>query len=1614
MRTKQHLLMLLALFLAATSTAFADKTETTANYTVDFNTPISVAAHDFAVAAGWSHAVESVNSYYGDSYYVSYVYTAHDGVDSTGALLVENQSIGSYYSPTAVKDLLVTPKLSGTATIKVKAQTAYSSALAFYNVTFDSNGKPVRSKVIDADIPALVKDSFITVTLPQTENGYVGIYGQYVYFDDFHADYASTVLHNRMSIEDVVSLTPEENYCNENNKFQVSAKVVVKNSGDLTLAADTANYALGIYNVTADTLLYTLPLTQTLAPGAVSDTILVSALVDGTAFPDRNRYDVIELLNLNHTQIGWVNPHAYAPVLVVKDFRGATLTSGIAQHFGTRQHDYTLTYTIANTGSAPLEISAISVGSDFQTSLTAPATVDAFSSTALSITMPATTQGKKADTLRIATNAGDFLMPIDGTVIDSTLWYADFEEGELPFNMIAGENWSVEAYSEYLNLDGNYYNLRSKYATPLTKVISPLLNVAEGDSITFDAGRIGYESVLNIYYSADRKNWTLVRTLSVNPENEADKFSTDYEQAGYYSYVYYPKTFSIKNIPAGRWYMAFESGNAYVDNICGYHLATVDHDVILNSSSIPAKGMVNSELTATASLTNLTAKAEQSGNYTAELVFDNDVVVTTEGPTLEPGKATDVTFTLTPHAAGTHKAFARFTFGDLVLTTDTVDLVIAEESGEKDVVVGNPTKFSREASPLSMYNNNSNSETIYTEEMLSAKGIKAGQKISGLTYYGYFTSGTETTVHVRAYIENTADATIAEAEHDTTTMTKAFEGACAYTHQGSKTAPVPMLSLAFNEPFVYTGGNLRVSVAHGKEAGFNNSWASVYFEQDADDTEHSRARGYDWSVSNSTWTAVGLPVTHFTVIAEPTVVLGTVTDGEEAVEGAVVRLIKGNVEYTDTTAADGTFKVNVVQAGEKYELNVQAEGYQTYSDSLLVEGDTVSNVAVVLSKPAPAMLPRIYAGIYQSDSWATPQRGIYQFKPESTISFTKLSPQEDEPTLAPLGGAAVYDGKLHGVYYTYNEGYVFEYVEYDTRSWQRTRTEFVQYNNLAATSNVSLDPTTGKVWGQFYNFNLDYQVVDRKWASVDYDNLKKTIIDQLNLKLVSTAINSKGRCYVIDDQGKLYTMNQNTATTEEVGATGLTLNTAKPMSAAFDLSGDVLYWAAQTSDGHSGLYTVDTLTAQATLVALFPANEVVVNMWIPLPEANAQAPDSVRSLSAQFEGSSLSGTVAFTMPTTTYGGDELHEPVAYRISDADGILVDSTAAAVGAQIQVPVTFTTEGEKTLSVVALNEFGASPVNTISLFVGNDTPLAPQNVKATVDETTGEVSISWQAPTEGVHGKDLSNAALLYRVVQVPDSTELTATLAETAYTYELTASGPAHGYTYLVSAINAGNEGEAALSNRIVAGDAYDVPYLEPFNSEAAMDGYTVIDGNNDGMSWVFNKSTYSGEGRAAIEAPKDQMENDWLITPPINLEAEKVYTVSFEAKKNFAPSTYNQLLDVFIGQGYDTTAYVQVNPEQIIVYQVNDETFSYNVPIKATGRYHVALRAQSWPNTDKLFVRNIKVVFNAEATGITTIEETSATTASVYTLSGQLIGRDVQVKSLPKGVYIINGKKTVVK
>lgn len=926
---------LLALFFMGS--AKAQTTSTISDYNVDFNTAISTSAHDFLVAKGWGHVVDFYESkgWGSTKTYVSYTYSSTSGVGGTGALKCGSQiSVGldSYEEDPGkdTYDLLVTPKITGTSSIMVKKASSYSSGtVSFYTVT-KSGSTYTKGSKIEVTLPELSPSEFVKVDIPEQTGAYIGIYGSNVYLDDFTAESAEIDLIKGLTITAAKLTSAITAYCNSEGKFTVSMDVTVKNTGDLDLRAGDDNYSLSIYNNSKKVAVFTKDISEDMAVGT-EKTLSLSTEVKYEDYPDRNEYRALENISGTSKNVAWIEPIAYIPDPVFKNEKSSELTSGnCAQAFGMLATDAadkykTKKFKLTNKGAAPLVVVDVTVPTGFTTSLNEELSegisIGAGETKEWTLNFKATTPGDYSGQVNIKMKDIDdpFVMDVSGTMLDSNKYFLNFDGGKMPAGSLYESAWTVTTKT---NGDNNY--AQSSNQDPY-KFITPLLNVSADETMTFEVARRGNNSSMKVYYSKDRKDWTLALAI---PIGDLPTTNGTFKQ------------FTLSGVPAGQYYIAFESGYCYLDNVYGFELVEVAHDAMVTAQELPVKGMVNYEYKASATLKNIHKDAETAGSYTATLYVNSEAVATATSVDIAAAGSADFDFAYTPHATGTFETYIEFAFTDgYKVQSEKVNLTISEEKGDKVATVG--TKSSTAYSLLHSGYKLSESETIYTVGKL---GFTDNLKLTGVLFKGSKTSADQVK-HIKVYLQNTEDATPTMArgvELPVSEMTLVYEG--DYTLKNGET---DLLNLTFTTPFDYTkDSNLRMVI---QGSSVDNIW-STSFEIDGSDTGHCKYRINDTNLNNASISTSSLPVANFTIQVLPATFSGIVTtvDGKSPLVGAEVTLSSDNVIYKATTDAAGKYQATVYQVEKTYSATMKKDAVEKTKTDITFAPDQTTEVNFIL------------------------------------------------------------------------------------------------------------------------------------------------------------------------------------------------------------------------------------------------------------------------------------------------------------------------------------------------------------------------------------------------------------------------------------------------------------------------------------------------------------------------------------------------------------------------------------------------------------------------------------------------------------------------------------------
>lgn len=976
MRKFNFFVLLVLIFMGLSPSTV--RAEMVSPYKMDFNKSISTASHDFKVASGWGHKVDS---YYDDeeyeTYYPSYTYSSTAGIGNSGALLIGDQeSLGSGWSSGSSVDLLVTPQVTGNVSVYVK-KAKNAGKIEFYTVTKSGSSYRTSGK-LSVTLPTLSTDDYVKVSLPAQKDTYVGIWGSNVYIDDFEADSATVELSKALAIKKVTyvavnSASSGTEDVGADGKFNVKFKVTLQNTGDVDLNPGDENYSLSIINYDKK-VLATQPITEALKAGATLTDVEIATKLAYATYSKRDRFDVKENISNTSSYGTWLEPVPYAPVIHLRDSNSTSLDSTSTQDFGRIKTSVTRKFKLENEGAAPLVITKAEVPEGFATSLT-PQTIAAHQSTEFTITAETNIYGIHAGNLVItADSISPYRLPLTATVLDPSKLFVDFEDGKWPVGFIAGENWKV-VQRDYSSSD-NVYMAMSENVDD-TKLITPLLEVAKGEKMSFDvakASTYSTDSHMNVYYSTDRKNWKLAKAIPNADLVKERAVSSTY----YYGKL---KNFVLDSIPAGKVYLAFEAGYAGVDNIYGFKLADVEHDVFFSKTVVPTTGMVNHKSDVKVSLQNLAPSKEEAGAYTLRLMVDGKQVAATTGDSIAPMASADFTLSFIPHEAGDFKLYVEYQNGDYTVRTADDSISVAAETASNDVKVGKVTGTSSNyATPITGYDRHSLSDVIFTSKVLQAAGLKKGDKIVRVSFKGRNTDGAVKTV-LKGWLGNSKEAAYPNgykcAEPAEGTLKQIVNDTVTIDMKGSLNQTEPLVSIDIPDGFVYDGTNIRMVF----RSDLTTPYKRTYFEYSDDDLNgYSIARdaSIDWEDASST---SHMPVPYFTVERTAPVLAGTVTDQATGrpVANALVTAYQGTdaeptVIYKDTTDAKGHYSMTIYQADSTYTLKVTAEDYDTLTVANVQIGDSLTKDIQLKAVPI-----RVTVG---ADGWTT-------FSSKRAVDFTK-------------------------------------------------------------------------------------------------------------------------------------------------------------------------------------------------------------------------------------------------------------------------------------------------------------------------------------------------------------------------------------------------------------------------------------------------------------------------------------------------------------------------------------------------------------------------------------------------------------------------------------------------
>lgn len=689
----------------------------------------------------------------------------------------------------------------------------------------------------------------------------------------------------------------------------------------------------------------------------------------------------------------------------------------------------------------------------------------------------------------------------------------------------------------------------------------------------------------------------------------------------------------------------------------------------------------------------------------------------------------------------------------------------------------------------------------------------------------------------------------------------------------------------------------------------------------------------------------------------------------------VVRAARGNAPMVQpanpTSAVSGRFRIPKVR-----------KATQVKSDFLrrvALPGRRAQVPAYIRQAAGTYTMPA-YGVVVYSDSWLEDQvdkSGIYEIPTSGTPS--SLHPISIDPDVVGQCGSVYADGKFFAAVPDQYMGQIIDvtYNLFNAETWQLESS--VNGDPSFFATDMTYDPTSGAVYGSFINsedqyyyfgsFNLNTSEVEEiKNYGVDYS-------------FSGIAASPDGNLYGITSDGMFYSINKRTGDLTLLGSTGIFSDYLT--SATIDAKTGKMYYVA-TTDAESGLYEINTATAETSLVYVLPGAENIIGLYIPSPDVAAGAPAAATSLSAEFEGASLSGKVMFTAPTLNYNNIPGTGNIEYRVM-LNGETAVTGTTTYGASANADVTVPAPGQYTIALAFSNAAGQGPIATIHRYIGPDSPSDVKNVNLTYAD--GAFTLTWDAPT-AVNGGFVNPDEIAYTITRYPDETVVARAHKGTTFTEAVAEPATRIKYSYSVTATYAGVTSGAVMSNVYALGSIVP-PYNTDFNDPAVLDDFIILNANGDVTETIHGTSPKTWEwvnGAMMITYNSNMAMDDYIVLPPMKLTAGMTYSLSFDVRALMASAP--EKVAVYVGKSPSVDG---LDTELLAPMTVSWEDFRkrevFFVPSE-TGTYFFAIKGCSDADRYYLSVDNIFVsgAMEADAPAAPADLEVTAGNAGAYTAS----------------------------
>lgn len=362
------------------------------------------------------------------------------------------------------------------------------------------------------------------------------------------------------------------------------------------------------------------------------------------------------------------------------------------------------------------------------------------------------------------------------------------------------------------------------------------------------------------------------------------------------------------------------------------------------------------------------------------------------------------------------------------------------------------------------------------------------------------------------------------------------------------------------------------------------------------------------------------------------------------------------------------------------------------------------------------------------------------------------------------------------------------------------------------------------------------------------------------------------------------------------------------------------------------------------------------------------SPEKVTNLKLNFPNGSLTGSVSFTLPTETVGKDDLTGSVEYAIVVNNTDTVARGSGKPAEDIVVNNITLTRGYPNVTVYSgyQGKWADFYEYAAGYFIGYDSPKAVTDLTLSYNAAAKSAHIAWTGVTAGdkagEHSGYINADSVKYLIYQYAGTDTLALdTTAANSFDVDLSTYN-IESVAFGVMPINGMYAGPTTATDEYYF-NVLSVPYEQTFATSDDFATMSIVSKNSSSSyTWSRNYSGY-----AQYNSVGWGTNNCWLVTPAIQLDADKMYQFSYDyaAAASYYGSA-NQILGVAYGQGSDPTTFDYLVQSQTIK-NTNFETASKIIRVEKSGAYKFGFQAKS-ASSGYTKIDNIKVTVIASTEG----------------------------------------------